>query len=337
VEICQDLPGVKRYETLSGGNTLSPKEVKNIAASVHEQLLNLSRKRKETFEYVLTRYGIERLLYRLSQSEFKDSFILKGAMLFSAWVDKPYRPTKDIDMLGLGKFSSEKLHEVFRSLCEVNVEPDGLIFDPESMSIEEIRETEAYGGLRVKISAGLGRAQTTVRIDIGFGDAITPEAETILLRTLLDMPQPEIRAYPKETLIAEKLHTMVVHGIMNSRVRDYYDLWYMARTFPFNGILLSRAIKNTFERRSTEIPDGIPSGLSDEYIESHETSWLGFLNKSNLENADLHLKEVVDLLNIFLIPSLKAAASGKEFVKVWTGDEWQRVESDYNGKDEHNL
>jgi predicted nucleotidyltransferase component of viral defense system len=305
---------------------LSPKEVKDLVAYIQQRLLDLSRDRGETYEYKLTRYGIERLLYRLSKSEFRDQFILKGAMLFSVWLDRPHRPTKDIDMLGYGEFSRERLQKIFRSFCEIEVEPDGLTFDPETIRIEENRDTQAYGGYRIKMLGRLGRTEIPVQIDIGLGDAVTPEAETITLHTLLGMPEPVLKSYPRVTFVAEKLHPMVVLGIVSGRVQDHYDIWILARESTFDGNLLSQAIRNTFDRRKTPIPFGLPSGLSDEYVEDHEDLWAGFLKRSDLEGSGLQLKQVVDLLKIFLIPPMDAAARGEKFDHDWINGKWQTPE-----------
>jgi len=221
----------------------------NLAASVRQRLLNLSVSRGEDPNLTLTRYALERLLYRLAHSDYNGQFILKGAMLFGLWMESNHRPTRDLDLLGFGEPSNERLTEVFERLCEVEVDPDGLNFDPQSIRVAEIREGQIYMGQRVKLVAFLSTARIPVQVDVGFGDVVTPDAEEIEYPTLLDLPAPTIRAYPPETVIAEKLQAMVALGMQNSRMRDYYDLWIISRQFSFEGAALVAAVQATFNRR----------------------------------------------------------------------------------------
>jgi len=301
---------------------LSRREVKDLAASVHARLFNLSRERRDDFKFLLTRYSVERLLYRLSKSEHRERVALKGAMLFFVWTQKPYRPTRDVDFLGYGDSSADEWRKIFKSVCSVQVEPDGLIFDPESLSIEEIRERQEYGGQRIRLKVKLGRARIDVQVDVGFGDAVTPKPKTINFPTLLDMPSPIIKAYPQETFIAEKLHTMVVHGIANGRMNDYYDLWYLASNFSFDGDQLSQAIKNTFQCRKTEIPAGELAGLSDEYTSTHEANWKAFLGRNKLDVGGVSLQSAVEISRGFLLPPMNAAALKTEFSRKWRDGKW---------------
>lgn len=291
----------------------------NLAASVRQRLLNLSVSREEDPNLTLTRYALERLLYRLAYSEYSGQFILKGAMLFGLWMESDHRPTRDLDLLGFGEPSSERLAEVFQRLCKVDVDPDGLNFDPQSIRVAEIREGQAYMGQRVKLVALLGTARIPVQIDVGFGDVVTPEAKEIDYPTLLDLPAPRIRAYPPETVVAEKLQAMVALGMQNSRMRDYYDLWVIARHFSFEGPRLVTAVQATFERRRTDVPEAVPSGLSDEFATDQykATQWNAFLSRSQLEEERIDLPQVVDDLRTFLVPVLDAAANSKEFNRSW--------------------
>jgi len=150
--------------------------VRNISASIRQKLLDLSRERGEDFQFTLTRYTIERLLYRLSLSEHANDFILKGALMFLVWTDEPYRPTRDLDLLGFGTSSIERLISVFRSLCSID-QNDGIVFDADSVSAEEIREQQEYDGIRVSLSAKLEQASIVLQIDVGFGDVVMPEVE----------------------------------------------------------------------------------------------------------------------------------------------------------------
>jgi predicted nucleotidyltransferase component of viral defense system len=287
--------------------------------------LDLSRQRGEDFQLILTWYALERLLYRLGSSEHAKTFVLKGAMLFPAWTTRSYRPTKDLDLLGYGDASSERLTAIFEEICQSNVEPDGLEFDVQNIRVAEIREDQEYQGQRVQIIAYLGRARINLQIDIGFGDVITPAAEEINYPTLLDFPAPHIRAYPRETVIAEKLQAMVALGMLNSRMKDFYDTWMIARRFEFQGTVLAEAIKSTFNRRNTEIPASLPSALSDEFASDPGkiTQWTAFLRRTGLEDSAADLDHVIDELRTFLMPPVVAAARGEVFDLSWTdGGPW---------------
>lgn len=312
-------------ETLPGGNKLSKPTI-NTAASIRRKLLNLSRERGEDFQLVLTHYGLERFLYRLGRSEYFNSFVLKGAMLFAVWTEKVHRSTKDLDLLGYGEDSGERLKSLFQQLGQVEVEPDGLEFDQASVRVEEIRENQEYRGQRVKLSASLERARIHLQIDISFGDVITPEAEVIKYPTLLEqLPAPRIQAYPRDTMVAEKLQAIVFFGMINSRMKDFYDLWIISRQFPFEGGLLVDAMKATFKRRGTSIPDGTPIGLSEEFAsdESSEKQWKAFLNRTDMKDDSLDLAEMLDGLQVFLMPPLSAAKKSEVFAQKWQkGGPW---------------
>lgn len=290
----------------------------NQAASIRQKLLNHSREHNEDFMLTLTHFAIERFLYRLSHSEHANRFVLKGAMLFAAWTDQPYRPTRDVDFLGSGDQSPETLEVVIREICTTEVEPDALEFVHSSIRISEIREEHDYHGKRIQLVAKLGQATIPLQIDIGYGDTITPKPESIRYPTLLDLPAPEIIAYPKETVIAEKLEAMVVLGRGNSRMKDYADIQILSRMFDFEGELLSAAIHATFERRRTEIPTDVPDGLSEQFAQDPEKSrqWDGFCNRSGLD-ASLTLADVVAEICRFLLPPMSAVASNVAFRAKW--------------------
>jgi predicted nucleotidyltransferase component of viral defense system len=202
-----------------------------LSKSIHQKLVNLSHKQKEDPNHILIRYAIERLLYRLSQSPYANQFVLKGAMLFVLWTEKPYRPTRDLDLLGFGIASEQNLKTIFQEILTISVQPDGLQFSPESLSIEDIRGAQEYPGKRVSFSGSLGNAKLKLQVDIGFGDAITPKPVNVLFPSLLDMPKAAIKAYPIETVIAEKLHAMIAFDMAISRMKDFYDLWIICRSF----------------------------------------------------------------------------------------------------------
>ncbi len=245
---------------------------------------------------VLTRYGVERFLYRLSRSQHAERFVLKGALLLLAWLGETLRPTRDVDLLGFGELTDGELLAIFREVCGVVVEPDATIFDAASVKVAAIREDDAYGGQRVTVRGRIGTARVGVQVDIGIGDAVTPAPEWIEYPSLLDFPSPRLRAYPRETVLAEKLHAMVLLGTRNSRMKDYYDVFALLRDGGHAEALLTRAIAATFVRRRTALPEGVPVGLSDVFSGDPErqAQWRAFLAKNRLEGPAL--VEVVEEL-----------------------------------------
>lgn len=268
---------------------------RNVPASILGQLKQLSEEQKEDFNYILVRYANIQLLYRLSKSKYKDQFILKGAMLYISWTRERYRSTKDLDFLGYGANSGPELEKIFKKICSIEIESDGLRFDLDSIKSEEIREDQEYNGQRIKLIAFLGNAKISLQVDIGFGDVVTPEAELQSFPVLLDMPKPKIRTYSKESVIAEKLQAIVKFGMINSRLKDYYDLYTLSKQFDFEGAVLTEAIKNTFERRETTIPAVTPIGLSGEFSSDKEQQkrWQAFLRKSNSYNLPSSLETII--------------------------------------------
>lgn len=242
-----------------------PDRPRNVGASVRQRLLNLAHARGQPMELLLTRYALERLLHRLSLSPHRERFVLKGAMLLATWFDEPHRATRDVDLLGFGDAADDALLGTFREIMAVEVD-DGVSFDLKGLRIEAIREEVEYGGSRLRTTAALAGARIPITVDIGFGDAVEPDVEDIDLPVLLDMPSPHLRAYPLETVIAEKFHAMVVLGRANSRMKDYYDVWMLTSTFEIEPERLQRAIAATFARRKTEIPASVPDGLSDDFF-----------------------------------------------------------------------
>lgn len=299
---------------------------KNIAASVRQRLMNKAREQKEDFGIVLTRFGLERLLYRLSQSNHRDQFILKGAMLFQLWGGNVHRPTRDLDLLGYGDPAPERFEELLREVCNLQVEDDGLEFHADSVNAERMKENEEYQGLRLKFHATLASARIPIQIDIGFGDAITPSPDEVTYPTLLDLPAPILKAYPRETVVAEKFQAMVMLGIANSRMKDFYDVWTIARQFEFSGPILCSAIRATFERRKTTLPDQLPLALTSEFSEDRQklTQWRAFVHKSKLDAEGMELTGIAESLRAFLIPPTQALVAGTDFDRDWppTGP-WQ--------------
>jgi predicted nucleotidyltransferase component of viral defense system len=296
-----------------------------VAVEIRRQLRRLTRERGEDFQLTLTRYGLERLLYRLGTSEHAESFVLKGAMLFHVLGDALYRPTRDLDLLGRGDPSVERVEEAFRAICNEDVEEDGLRFEAETVLGAVIKEGQRYEGVRVRFVAWLGETRIPIQVDVGFGDAITPDARTVTFPTLLDLPPPVLRAYPAETVVAEKYQALVDLGSFNSRMKDFYDLWRLARTMSFDGETLSAAIGATFVRRGTALPEVVPIGLTAEWAneERVRSFWRGFLERSGLAEraADLHV--VVAALRGFLLPPTAALRAGDPFAARWpAGGPW---------------
>lgn len=298
---------------------MSKQKPRNLAASVRQRLTDLARKQSEDFQIVLTRYVIERFLFRLGRSEHRDEFILKGAMLFRLWADVPHRPTRDLDLLGKGENSLERLVEVFRAVIGLAVEDDGLTFDPNTITAERIKEDREYEGVRVQCVVRLGQAKIDLQIDVGFGDAVTPRAVEVQYPTILAFPAPALRAYPRETVVAEKYQAMVALGIANSRMKDFFDLWLLARTFSFDGPRLCRAIQATFRRRTTEIPTAPPVALTSEFeIDATKAKqWRAFVKKGKLDVGEMTLAQVCEFLHGFLMPPTHALAIGTEFTLDW--------------------
>ncbi len=294
---------------------MSPKPITNLTASVRQRLQNISRAGKEPFDLVLSRYAVERLLYRLSQSTYADRFLLKGAMLFPLWFEEMHRPTRDVDLLGFSENDEETLERIFKRLCEITVEKDVLTFDAKSVTAERIQEDAAYTGIRVTLLATLENARIPVQADIGFGDAVTPSPEEVTFPTLLGFPAPRLRAYPIYTVVAEKLEAMVSLGEANSRMKDFFDIWFLSHRFEFDGKLLAQAIQATFIRRLTALPEGIPLALSNEFADSKATQWRAFLNKNALPQSEF--LRVITALRTFIAAPLSSAAHGGVFVQVW--------------------
>lgn len=275
-----------------------------LAQSIKQRLLNFSRKHGEIFNIVLVRFTIERLLYRLTKSPHADQFVLKGATLFAVWSDKPHRPTQDVDLLGFGEASTDRLASIFRQICVVEVEPDGLRLDADSVRAEPIREDAIYDGIRIRMVAYLGTARIALQIDVGFGDAITPAPREMTFGPMLDLPAPRLRTYPPETVVAEKLDAIITLGMANSRMKDYFDLWTLGRTMAFSLTSLRAAAGATMERRGTSVPESLPIGLTDQFAkdESKQRQWSAFLRKVGDPKAGPALQTVVNEIREFLSP-----------------------------------
>ena len=297
---------------------------RNLAASVRQRLFNLAQERREDFGLVLTKYGLERFLYRLAQSQYRDQFILKGALLFELWTHRPYRPTRDLDLEGQGDNSIARIKRLFSEIMTQAVHDDGLVFDPKSLRVARIKEEQEYEGLRVNLVARLERARIHMQVDVGFGDVIVPPPKEIQYPAMLNFPRPHLRAYPREAVVAEKLEALVKLGMANTRMKDFYDLWKLSHDFNFDGALLTDAIKSTFKRRGTDVPSDTPLALTDEFSRDSQKAkqWQAFLKKSGLDHDQAALHTVAADLTRFLIAPLRAHDSEK-FPLIWLkGGPW---------------
>lgn len=301
--------------------------VRNVSESVLAKLRNKARQDGIELQQLITRYGLERMLYRLSQSAFSGAFLLKGAMLFNLWFDMPHRPTTDVDMLGYGNHGLEQLADIFRQVCGLPC-ADGIVFDPDTVKAEEIRKDANYEGVRVTFTGLIGRVRCPIQVDIGYGDAVTPGALDVDYPVLLpEMPYPALRAYPKDTVVAEKIEAVTKLAMANTRMKDYFDLWVLSRHTEFDGSVLSQAIHATFQRRRT-LAEADPIGLSDDFAndENKLRQWAAFIKKNRLEAPAL--PETIRQLRDFLRPVLLKVIAQNAFTLHWVpGGPWQDMQT----------
>lgn len=294
------------------------KPLTNVAASVQERLKQLHRNGGEDYSQLLNRYVLERLLYRLSLSKYRDRFVLKGAILFLVWHGSPHRLTRDLDLLGFGASSIEALEAIFCEICAVAVEDDGVLFDVTTVKGEQIQAQEAYVGVRILLRATIARSIIPVQIDIGFGDDYAVEPVEIKMTCLLDMPPAHLKAYRQETAIAEKFEALVGFGRLNSRMKDYYDFWFLGHHFDFAGQDIADSIRATFARRDKPLPKEIPVGLTEAFSDPAKMIvWRNFWKKSVKLEPIPSLAEVTGYAASFLWPPASAAAKGEPFTKTW--------------------
>ncbi|MDR6427321.1 nucleotidyltransferase AbiEii toxin of type IV toxin-antitoxin system [Variovorax beijingensis] len=262
---------------------------RNLAASIRARLKQRADATRQDFNLTLTHYGLERLLYRLSISPHAANYLLKGALLFSLWYDQPHRPTRDADLLGFGPDDIDTATSVFRDICRIELE-DGIAFDPASVKGSVIRKEAGYGGVRIDLRAQLDGARLALQVDIGFGDAVTPAPESVQYPVLLeDLPAPQLRAYPKYTVVAEKFHAVCLLGMANTRMKDYFDLWVLLTEGSLEAAEMRRAVDATFARRQLVMPNSLPSGLSDAFAQdpAKQRQWAAFLQRNQLGDLDL--------------------------------------------------
>lgn len=302
------------------------KPVTNVAASVRQRLLNLARESKQDFGLLLTKYALERLLFRISQSEHKTAFILKGALLFELWTEQTHRPTRDADFLSIGDNDPRLFEAIFKEICVLPVVEDGLIFDPSSVTALQIKEGADYEGVRVSFLGYLEKARIPMQLDIGFGDAVTPPAVETAFPTILDGPAAVLLTYPRETVVAEKFEAMVKLGIANTRMKDFHDLRALSQLFSFEGQVLSEAILRTFERRKTKLPSAPPIAFTAEFFEdeSKQRQWTAFNGKNQLYIEAVPLKTVVGDIEQFIMPLVLGMTAEGHWSLSWqAGGPWR--------------
>jgi hypothetical protein len=290
----------------------------NLPASVHQLLLNKAHQTNRPFNELLQYYAMERFLYRLSKSPHAPRFVLKGALMFAAWKLESYRPTMDIDLLGNTGNQVDGVVAIAKEVCAQPVEPDGLVFNAATVKGARITEEANYEGVRIRFQARLGRARVTLQLDIAFGDVIVPSPQVIEYPTILHFPAPRLHGYTKESLVAEKFESLVTLGILNSRMKDYFDLWAISRQLDFDGQTLSMAIAKTFSNRGTEIvckPVGLTAKFADD--PTKKAQWRGFIRKSRLKGPQ-DLQEAVNVIAGFLGPPASALATTKPFTAKWS-------------------
>jgi predicted nucleotidyltransferase component of viral defense system len=293
--------------------------IKNIAASIQARLKNEAERQARPFAEILQYYVMERFLYRLSKTRYAAKFVLKGGLLFYVWDIPLRRATRDIDFRGYVANDYEALLEIFSEIMKVSAPEDGIAFDAESISVEETQTDADYQGMRVKLTALLGRSRIPVQIDVGFSDELASKAESMEYPNILpDLKQVHLKAYPKESVVAEKFHAMTRHAELNSRMKDYYDLWLISETFEFEGTALQKAIETTFKNRDTELPIERPIALTPEFASNNQTSWSNFLKKMDLENTRSNdFETIMEKVWAFLQHPLKASVNKTKSTQTW--------------------
>jgi len=291
--------------------------LKNVSASVRQRLLNRSRSDRRPFNELLQYYAMERFLYRLSRSSQADRFVLKGALMLRVWGSPESRPTMDIDMLGMTSNQEADIIARVKDILKVDVEEDGLVFDPDSIRSERIAEDADYEGTKIRFQYKLDSAQIRMQIDVGFGDVVYPGAEKAIFPTLLDFPAPNLLCYSRESAIAEKIEAAIKLGAINSRMKDFYDIWLLSRQFDFDGILLAEAISQTLCRRGTAPPPLIDA-FTDAFISVKQTQWEAFRRRLGDDRIPDSFEEIVFQADAFLSPVLASLFSGKPTPAKWT-------------------
>jgi len=278
---------------------MNAKNPVNKAASIRQKLLNYAKNKGQDFQRTIDEYAIECLLDRLTRSAYAGRFLLKGALLFSVWKGLGARPTRDIDLMGHGNNDLDSVIRIFKEIVAFDIKEDCIVFVPDQIEGLRIKEDDEYEGVRVLVPGALSGAQFKVQIDIGFGDAVTPPPVIAAFPRMLNMQPFSLLTYPPETVFAEKLDAMVIRGVLNSRMKDYYDLSILIHEGMVQPDTVRQAVENTFERRKTPMPRSCPVGLSQEFVNEPTkiSQWKGFLKKSDIDAGTL--SDVVELIRAF--------------------------------------
>lgn len=295
-----------------------PADRRNIAATVHQRLLKRARESSRPFNEILQHYALERFIYRLSRSPHAEKFILKGALMFAAWSGLGSRPTMGIDLLGRIGNNLDGIADAMREACAGEVEADGMIFHGETVTTARITEDAEYEGVRARLQGSLGNARVHIQVDIGFGDVIVPGPTEVIYPSLLGLPAPVLKGYSMESAIAEKFQVMVKLGVLNSRMKDFYDIWVLSQSFDFDGEKLSQAIRRTFENRRTPLP-AAPTVFEPSFAQEHDkqVQWHAFIRKAHLTGAPEDFANVAAAIKAFLEPVVAALADGRAFREEW--------------------
>jgi len=290
----------------------------NLAASVHQRLLNKARETGRPFTELLQYFAMERFLYRLSQSPHVEKFVLKGALMLTVWRAPLSRPTMDIDVLGQTNNSVDSIIKIIKDICDQDVNADGLIFDANSVQGERITEDANYEGVRIRFRGKLGAALFAIQFDVGFGDIIIPSPLSIDYPTILEFPAPHLRGYTMESTMAEKFEAMVKLDILNSRMKDFFDIWLLSRQYDFDGETLAKATTMTFSARGTGIPSE-PPPLTDTFASdvTKVKQWQGFIRKNRLTDVPEDFGKIIKDLATFLGPIAISLAAGHAFKRIW--------------------
>ena len=299
---------------------MSKQNIKNLPASIQDRLLNQARESGSPFNEILQYYAIERFLYRLSQSQYARQFVFKGALLFRVWGLPTFRPTRDIDLLGKASNEVDILVGVIQEVCKKRVPDDGMFFDPATIIGERIKEDADYEGVRLRFIGSLGTTRVHLQIDVGFADVVSPKPVKIKYPVILPFPEPELRSYPPESVVSEKLQAMIYLGSINSRMKDFYDLWVMSNRFDFSGYVLQEAIRKTFANRKSNIPEEHPVAFSEQFAREKQVQWSAFLKTTGVQDAPEHIKSVQERLRKFLLPVFQNLRADKLMDKDWKPD-----------------
>lgn len=295
---------------------MNTRPIKNLPASIRQRLLNKAKADNRPFAELLQYYAMERFLYRLSQSQHAGRFVLKGALLLRVWNSPETRPTMDIDMLGRTSNSESDIVAQFQDVLQVDIEPDGLIFDLHTIQTEQITEETDYRGIRVRFQGLLDSARVNMQIDIGFGDVVYPKPEISELPTILGSPASRLLCYSRESAIAEKFEAMVKLRELNSRMKDFHDIWLLSRQFDFDGAVLSEAIRQTFSNRNTDLPDEIVA-FSEDFASEKQVQWAAFRKRLRINDLPVEFGEIASAVRDFLAPVAMALRSGEAFASSW--------------------